>query len=249
MTYRQFASLYDAFMEDAPYEKWVTFSESCFKREQVTPTSIVDLGCGTGEVTLRLAKKGYEMTGVDLSVEMLAIAQQKSLEMQEKIRWVQQDIRNLEGFHDIDVFISFCDVINYITEKEEVAKLFKRVYESLCPGGLFIFDVHSIHYVRNVLQNNTFTEDRHEIVYIWDCEATENDGEMIHYLTFFYEKENSNVYERVDEVHRQRTFSASDYEQLLKLAQFSKIDIFNDFSPEKRFSEKNSERIFFVATK
>lgn len=72
---------------------------------------------------------------------------------------------------------------------------------------------------------------------------------MIHYLTFFYEKENSNFYNRVDEVHRQRTFLASDYEQLLKLAHFRKIDIFNDFSFEKRFLEENSERIFFVAKK
>lgn len=236
-------------MSEAPYDDWMTFTEKCMKQYNVYPQSVVDLGCGTGEITIRLAKKGYSVTGVDISAEMLAVAQQKSHQAHEQIRWIQQDIRHLEGFSDIDLFVSFCDVVNYITNKTDVGVLFQRIYDSLRPGGLFIFDVHSLHYVRHDLQNRTFTEDREEFVYIWDCEATENDGEMIHYLTFFYETEKTNLYHRVDEVHRQRTFPASDYEQLLKNAQFRKIDIYSDFSLEKQFLEKNSERIFFVAKK
>jgi len=220
MPYRHFASLYDTFMQDAPYDLWVRFTEQYLQRVKMHPDKIVDLGCGTGEIAVRLAQKGYRVSGIDRSEEMLAIAMQKSLDNNLDIQWVCQDIRYLEGFEKTDLFISFCDVINYITDERDVRLLFQKVYESLRSGGLFIFDVHSMHYVEQVLKNETFTEDRGDIVYIWDCEGTETKGEVTHYLTFFAKEKTTDLYERLDEVHTQRTFPIAQYNKLLRDAKF-----------------------------
>src|SRR5690625_7756887 len=129
------------------------------QKENKSVQSIVDLGCGTGEITIRLAHEGYDMVGVDLSPDMLSYAQQKSALYKKSVMWIHQDIRELNGFQQIDLFISYCDVINYITKKSELTKMFKRVYNSLNDGGLFLFDIHSLYYATSQLINHTFTDE------------------------------------------------------------------------------------------
>lgn len=247
MSYHQFAYIYDQLMDHAPYDKWVQFTTEIIKRKNASIKSIVDLGCGTGEITSRLAKLGYHVTGVDYSIEMLACATEKVINHKLPVNWIQQDIRKLSGFHQIDLFISYCDVMNYITELNEVETVFNHVYNSLSPNGLFIFDIHSIHYAEERLMNQTFTEVTDDLAYIWDCEQGDRQGEMFHYLTFF-RKENDH-YIRFDETHHQHTYDIKVYEQLLKKCGFSKIQFYRDFSLEKAFLSEKSERIFIVGEK
>ncbi len=146
----------------------------------------MDLGCGTGEIAIRLSDLGYDVTGVDYSTEMLTAAAQKALNRNKKISWIKQDIRELEGFNEIDLMVSYCDVINYITEKEDLLDVFKHVHASLSEQGMFIFDIHSIYYAEDKLINHTFADVTEDIAYIWECEQGEKRGEMYHYLTFFF---------------------------------------------------------------
>src|SRR5690625_667938 len=145
MTYNNFALIYDQLMNEAPYDEWVNFTLHFLKQRQAN--KIVDLGCGTGEITLRLAKRYENIVGVDRSAEMLAIAEQKTNVSNNSILWVKQDIRYLTGFNEVDLFISYCDVINYITDKADLLMLFQKIYDSLSSEGLFIFDIHSIAHV------------------------------------------------------------------------------------------------------
>src|SRR5699024_8884862 len=183
------------------------------------PKTILDLGCGTGEISVRLAKQGYNLYGVDYSNEMLSVAMDKSIKHNVSVQWIQQDIRELTGFDQVDLAISYCDVLNYVTTEEDLLGTFHAVYNSLCDGGRFIFDIHGQHYAKTQLMNNSFSSREQEISYIWDCEPGESDGELIHLLSFFVQDENG-MYERFDEIHKQHIFATETYERLLKKAKF-----------------------------
>lgn len=246
--YQNFASLYDQLMKDAPYEKWVGFTNEIIEHRPVQ--TIVDLGCGTGEITLRLATPYRRLFGVDFSANMLAIAEQKSLERRAHVTWVKQDIRSLSGFSQVDLVISYCDVINYIVDKADVQRVFKKVYHSLSPNGLFIFDVHSLAHVKNNLQEETFAYTEDDLAYIWHCSSGDHDGEMYHDMTFFYKnRDDDQLYRRIEESHHQRTYPVETYKQMLRNAQFEQIEVHSDFSTDFNFSEETSERIFIIAKK
>ncbi|WP_010094125.1 class I SAM-dependent DNA methyltransferase [Ornithinibacillus scapharcae] len=246
MAYQLMAKVYDQFMAEAPYDKWVTFTEEILNRYNLNNPAIVDLGCGTGEITVELAKK-YDVTGVDYSSDMLTIAEQKAGEHQVKVKWIHQDIRELTGISNIDLAISYCDVINYITTVEEVHTVFRSVREALKDDGLFIFDVHSLRHVEENLIGNTFSDVTENSAYIWDCFAGKDQGEMFHELTFF--ASNGDTYSRFDETHHQQTFSLEVYREILENTGFEILSICADFSIENGFSEEEAERIFIIAQK
>ncbi|MGM8213901.1 class I SAM-dependent DNA methyltransferase [Virgibacillus sp. W0430] len=247
MTYGEMALIYDQLMTHVPYDRWVTFTQSILRKSKKKIKTIVDLGCGTGSITIELAKQGYKLIGVDSSSEMLAYAQQKASSQKVAIDWIHQDIRSLEGTMDIDVALSFCDVINYITNESDLREAFSRIYKLLKPGGIFIFDVHSIEQVENNYINNTFADVQDEIAYIWFCSEGEEQGEMFHELTFFNKK--NHMYERFDETHHQKTFPLAFYLQLLEEAGFVNANFYRDFLLETENTYAPSERIFFSAEK
>lgn len=248
MAYKQMAALYDQLMVDAPYDEWVTFTEAIIKESGKEVTSIIDLGCGTGEITLRLSKQGYDLSGVDYSSDMLTYAQAKSQAEHQEIHWVHQDLRDLSGFENKDVAISYCDVFNYLTTEEDLRRAFDNVAATLKPGGLFIFDVHSVNHVQNALVNQVFTEVTEDVCYIWYCHEGDEAGEMYHDLTFFA-ADDAQKYDRIEEYHHQRTYAPEFYVQLLNDSGFEKPQIYNDFSLKQSNLGEQAERIFIVAEK
>ncbi|MFS0672875.1 class I SAM-dependent DNA methyltransferase [Ornithinibacillus sp. 179-J 7C1 HS] len=246
MAYQLMASLYDQFMEDAPYDNWVEFTKKIIEKYHLKAANVIDLGCGTGEITLKLAKE-FNITGVDYSTDMLTIASQKANEENVKVNWIHQDLRELEGLNNFDLAISYCDVINYITTEEDVQEVFLHVSQALNDHGIFIFDVHSIKHVVEDLIGNSFSDVTEDSAYIWTCYPSEIEGEMFHELTFF--KSNGNTYERFDESHHQRTFPIKVYQQLLNHAGFEILAFHRDFLLEDDFSEGEAERIFVIAQK
>ncbi|MBO8156014.1 MAG: class I SAM-dependent methyltransferase [Bacillaceae bacterium] len=247
MNYGNFAYIYDLLMEDAPYQDWVHFTEEMLEKVGFQPETIVDLGCGTGEITLRLAGKGFRMTGVDLSSDMLSVAAQKSFEQNLSIQWVKQDIRKLDTPIKYDLAISFCDVFNYLTEEEQLLNAFKRVFESLQEDGMFLFDVHSRSYINDFLAGKTFAEVYDEISYIWFCHPGELEDMVEHDLTFFLKTPNTGTYRRFQEYHVQRTFSPDVYKLCLHKSGFEVVGVYSDFQLQE--PDDRSDRIFFVCRK
>lgn len=247
MAYQQMASLYDELMTHAPYDEWVDFTEQIFKESGKSMKKIADLGCGTGEITTKLASKGYEMIGVDYSQDMLTYAENKANNKNLDIKWLHQDIKELEGLNELDAAISYCDVLNYITEPEQLQLTFDHVYKSLKVGGLFLFDVHGIDYIMDNYINQTFADVTDEASYVWFCTPGEAVGEMYHDLTFFYL--NDGKYERFDEQHHQRTFQSEFYINLLISSGFENVKVYADFSVVPHNTDENAARIFFSATK
>ncbi|MFK2824435.1 class I SAM-dependent methyltransferase [Bacillus sp. B190/17] len=245
MTYERFAHIYDFLMGDAPYEEWMVF----FQRHAsaLSGKEVLDLACGTGEFTWRLAEAGWEVTGVDLSDSMLFVARQKAEEKNLSIPLFQQDMRELEGIGPFDVITIFCDSLNYLLEKEDVKRTFESVYRQLKPGGLFSFDVHSLYKMRHTFKDGTFTAVDEEISYIWNCFDGEQPDSIEHELTFFVHDEETDQYERFDELHTQRTFAPEQYEVWLQESGFIDIQITADFTEQP--PEETSQRIFFVCRK
>lgn len=248
MAYRKMAEVYDELMDNVPYDDWMVMIQQMIAQKESPVQSIIDLGCGTGVITRKLAAAGYTMTGVDQSSEMLSQAK-KGLESADSIKWVEADMTELDGLqHYYDMAISCCDVINYLTSLEDVEKAIKNIYQLLKKDGIFFFDVHSMYTVEDIYIGQTFSDVTDEAAYIWECIPGEENGEMYHQLTFFHQEEGDH-FTRFQEKHHQRTFPVEVYQQILKKIGFKKINIYADFSLELNNWNEQSERIFFLAEK
>ncbi|WP_077330210.1 class I SAM-dependent DNA methyltransferase [Virgibacillus siamensis] len=245
MSYQKLANLYDKLMDDAPYNQWIEFTGEIFSRTGSDVQTIADLGCGTGQIASLLAHEGYDVIGVDNSADMLSVAQQRAQQENLAIQWIQQDLRQLQGLQNLDAAVSYCDVINYITDEDEVRTVFERVAKSLKPGGLFLFDIHSVNHVEQFYVNQTFADVQDDVSYIWFCTPGENQGEMYHDLTFFVS--DGEKYDRFEELHHQQTYYVEFYKKLLHESGFKLCGLHADFSVTADFDEENAERIFIIA--
>lgn len=246
MTYGKFASLYDQLMQDAPYHNWTELVVSKKEQYQISGKDLLDLGCGTGELSVRFAKEGFRVTGVDLSDDMLAVAHAKSIEHGHSIHFLQQNMAELEAVGEFDFIVIFCDSLNYLQTEAEVLKTFNEVHQHLKKDGLFMFDVHSIFKVEEIFIGQTFAQNDEQVSFIWNCYEGEEPYSVEHELTFFT-LEDSGSYSRFDELHIQRTYEVSQYKDWLKEAGFEILEVFADFENDPPNS--NSERIFFICKK
>ncbi|MFD1358269.1 class I SAM-dependent DNA methyltransferase [Fictibacillus halophilus] len=245
MSYQQFAYLYDELMADAPYSKWLSFIKNAVSAYHPNTIRLLDVGCGTGSIPILLAKEGFEVTGVDLSSNMLMVAKEKAENENVALSLFQQDMRDLEGLGSYDCVTILCDSLNYILTEEDVKQTFLSAWNHLEPNGLFLFDVHSLHKVNDIFIGNTFGSNNEELSYIWQCYQGEYVNSVEHDLSFFIL--NKDNYDRYDELHIQRTFSAKDYSKWLKECQFEVLSITADF--EDQNPKEQSERILFIAKK
>ncbi|RSD24140.1 class I SAM-dependent DNA methyltransferase [Mesobacillus subterraneus] len=246
MSYERFAYLYDQLMQDVPYDEWVRMVEAYKEKFHIDGMKLLDLACGTGELSVRFAQKGYDVTGADLSPDMLSVAQSKAQGLSLPIQFFQQDMTELEDLGEYDFVGIFCDSLNYLEDEQAVQKTFEGVYRLLKKGGLFLFDVHSVYKMDYIFADATFTWDDEEITYIWNSFKGEKQHSVEHELTFFVLDE-SGKYDRVDELHFQRTYPIDVYQKLLEQSGFKQIEITGDYKMEA--PGQNAERIFFAMRK
>ncbi|PJN89315.1 class I SAM-dependent DNA methyltransferase [Bacillus sp. mrc49] len=247
MTYERFAYVYDELMKDAPYEKWLMILTAKLEQYGIGGRKVLDLACGTGEMTVELAQHGFEVTGVDLSDEMLLVANEKAVKLSLTIPLFQQNMAELEGLGRFDCVTIFCDSLNYLRDEADIAKTFTRVHEHLEDGGLFLFDVHSLYKMEEVFHNHTFAVSDEEVSYIWDCFPGEEPYSVEHELSFFVKDERSGLYDRFDELHYQRTYPVDQYKKWLQQAGFTVTELMADLEEAPPVSE--TERVLFVARK
>ncbi|WP_454192172.1 class I SAM-dependent DNA methyltransferase [Paenibacillus sp. Marseille-Q7038] len=256
MSYRKFAYVYDELMEDMPYPEWIRFARIAWEKHGI-PASVVELGCGTGSLTIPLVKSGFEVTGIDLSADMLSVARQKLEETPQgnrffregTIRWIHQDMRNWELPEPVDTVISFCDSINYLLKEEDIIRTFRQTYQGLKSGGTFLFDVHHPNTFIRYEEEQPFVLDEKSISYIWTCDLDRSSYEIEHHLSIFTRAEGSgpDVYHRFEEVHNQRAYDPEWMKRQLFEAGFHDVNIYADFEWEP--ANENTSRLFFVAVK
>lgn len=243
MTYDSFAQVYDLMMDNVPYEQWVKYIEILLEKHSCKPTLIADLGCGTGTMTIELAKKGYEMTGIDLSTQMLQIAKEKARDANTDILFLNQDMTELDLFGTMDAMISTCDALNYIDTEDALCDIFRRVNLFLEPDGLFIFDMNTVYKFKELLGQHTFAETYEDSAYIWQNYFDEEEGINEYQVTLFIKEKDT--YERYEEVHYEYAYSIETILRLLKEANLKLEGIYD--ADELGEIHARSERVFFVA--
>ena len=150
-SYDKLALFYDQLMQGIDYQAWVSYVEKIVANFQGNIKSVVDLACGTGNSTIPWSVRGYRTFGVDLSAEMLKIAQQKAHKKGQKITFLKQDLRSMVLPQQVDLAVCFQDGFNYILNEDDLAAAFRSVYHNLHPEGFFIFDLN---YLPQLLPQN-----------------------------------------------------------------------------------------------
>ena len=242
--YTGFAAVYDTFMDNIPYEEWAAYIRKRLVQYDIRDGLLLDLGCGTGTLTEIMAQNGYDMIGVDVSEEMLEIAMDKRIASGHDILYLLQDMREFELYGTVRAVISVCDSLNYITEEEELCEVFRLVNNYLDPGGIFLFDMNTVHKYRDILGETTIAENRDEGSFIWENSYDPENGINIYELAVFLPREDG-LYEKCEELHCQKAYEQSEIEALIAEAGMELVAVYDAYTMNP--ASKDSERLFFVA--
>ena len=253
--YTGFARVYETFMDNIPYEEWTTYITGLLREYGVASGSLIcELGCGTGSMTRRLAKEGFDMIGIDLSEEMLDITRYEHPEESGDILYLNQDMREFELFGTVAAVVSVCDSMNYITSEEELLQVFRLVNNYLDPGGCFIFDMKTEYHYDVLMGNRTIVDNREECSLIWENFYDKKTGMNQYDITIYAkaefeedeaEEEMPPLFERMEESHVQRAYTVEKIISLLEMAGLEFVAVYGDGTKEA--PKPDSGRVYFVA--
>lgn len=239
--YGDFAEVYDALTLNVPYDEIAEYYAKAIA-EITDGKRLLDIGCGTGNLTIRLKKAGFDVVGLDGSSEMLSRAAAKDSE----IFWVCQDMTEAELGEEFDAAVSTLDSINHLESRDETERCFRRVNKNLKTGGAFVFDVNTVYKHREILGNNTFVYDVDGAYCVWLNEYSEKDSGVSVDLDIFFEEEDGS-YTRGGESFREIALSAEELSEMLVKCGFEVVCI-REYLSFKEPSEK-SEKLMFSARK
>jgi len=231
MIYQDFAGVYDRFMAGIPYDRWLDRLEEIWRAHGQSPRLVLDLACGTGGCTTRLAARGYEMIGVDASAGMLAEARAKP--ESDGILYLCQDMRRFELYGTVDAVLCLCDGLNYLTRREDLLAVFRLVNNYLNPGGLFVFDLKTEAYFQS-LGDQVFADALPDAAYIWENRYQPRTRTNRSDITLFTAA-GSGLYRRGGESHRQKAYAPAAVEKLLTAAGLRFLRHIADAEPERDY--------------
>ena len=242
--YHNLAASYDRLTNDVDYEATVAFYEEILKREGLAPRTVVDMACGTGSVSEILARKGYEVTGVDLSEEMLTEAMMKTMDMENHPMFSCQNLRDLRLPRAVDMAVCALDSLDYITDPADCEAAIRRAYRVLNPGGIFIFDVNTPEKLR-AMDGQMFIDEDDDVFCVWRGEFDEETNICSYGMDLFQRAGEKWV--RSFEEHREYAYSQDQLMGYLKKAGFTNIEVYADRLFEA--PREGEQRIYFKARK
>lgn len=232
MMYKVLAGFYDALVKDDDATKlWVDFIKKYLHKKEV-----LELACGSGEITIALAYEGYEITATDLSKDMIKTAEMKA--GSDKVKWNVMDMRNITFDKQFDGILCLCDSFNYLLNDEDVKNTITQVYKCLKEDGVFIMDMHSLDRIEEF--KNEFFEDGmiNGCGYQWTINTYED---KIYQNFAFYDHDGNATLEQ----HIQRVYDPTFIQNQLQLAGFE-VKIYTDFVLE---GIQHGEKYFYVCKK
>lgn len=235
-SYNYFADFYDILTENVDYKVRSDYISDFFSANGIENGSVLDLACGTGTMSKLLADKGYEVTGMDLSDEMLCIASNKC----SNVSLIKSDISNFNLPFDFDCCVCLLDSLNHLETEQQWESCFSSVAKALKLNGIFIFDINTVYKHREILKNNTFVFDEEDFFLCWDNEPLDDDKVKILLDVFVFNGKN---YDRYSESFIERAFSIDNVKKMLR-DNFEILGIYDDLSLNAPHDK--SERIYFV---
>lgn len=240
--YSAFAAGYDRMMGDVDYDGWADYIDGFLK--EAGAKTVLECACGTGSLTVRLARRGYQITGSDLSEDMLMVARQKALDGGLRLLpFVCQDMRRIALHKPVDAVVSACDGVNYLLDGGEV--FFRAAHGALKPGGLLLFDISSAYKLSSILGNNTFAATGADWAYIWENQYHPRLNQLDMVLTGFLKQ--GRTYARFEEHHSQRAYTEAEVRASLQSCGFGDVRVYEAFTGDE--PSPTAERLQFIARK
>lgn len=240
--YAYLSKMYDYLMDDVDYDQWSQYLDKFIKKHYGNAERILELACGTGNITTRLVDLGYRIDAVDISDEMLTIAQEKVSNRMGKVRFIQSDMLDLDLSDRYDVVLCLCDGINYITELDQIDHLFGSIKDVLKEDGLFIFDISSEHKLSSHLGNHTFAENYDDFSYIWE-NFYDHDNRLLEFDFTIFQKDGE-FFRKFHEYHVQRAHRVDELNNIASNHGFKSLGVFHEMTLRRYVDD--SERIHFV---
>lgn len=242
--YQNLAVSYDRLTNDVDYKATVAFYWELLEREKLQPRTAVDLACGTGSVTVLLAEKGLQVTGVDMSPDMLCVAAQKADELENRPLFVCQLLQQLHLPRGVDLAVCALDSLDYIIDPADCQEAIRRVFKALNPGGCFIFDVNTPEKLR-AMDGQVFLDEDDDVYCVWRGEFDEKTNICTYAMDLF--QRDGEIWQRSYEEHREYAYAASQLVGYLKAAGFTGIEVFGDRMISA--PEPGEQRIYLKARK
>lgn len=242
--YQNLAQSYDVLTRDVDYEATVVFYNEILQSLGLKPRTAVDLACGTGSVAILLAQQGLSVVGVDLSEDMLCIANQKAQQMENPPCFVCQPLQKLHLPRGVDLAVCALDSLDYILDPQDCKEAIRRVYKALNPGGIFIFDVNTPEKLR-AMDGQVFLDEEEDVFCVWRGEFDEETN-ICSYGMDLFQKEGS-LWNRSFEEHQEYAYSRQMLTDFLKEAGFTHIHCFGD--RKMTAPEAGEQRMYFYGRK
>lgn len=241
--YTEFADVYDGFMDEIPYDDWCAYLKEILGEYSIRDGLVLELGCGTGAMTERLAAAGYDMIGVDNSVEMLNQAREKMAESGHDILYLMQDMREFELYGTVRAVVSVCDSMNYLLEEADFIQVLRLVNNYLDPKGIFLFDLKTEYYFDKVVGDGTFADTREDCCFIWENYFYE-DVHINEYAMTIFRKQEDGLYRRSEEIHYQKAWSLDEIRRFVQEAGMEFVAAYDGMSRDK--PGRRCERMYVV---
>ncbi len=231
MAYSAFARYYDSLTRNIDYDAVAGHLCDAMKRLNHKPGLTLDLACGTGSLTVRLAERGIDVYGLDASPEMLSIAQRKASAAGHPLFFICQKMQEMDLAGKVDTVICILDSINHLISPEDVLRTFRQVSRFLNPGGFFLFDVNTLYKHCFVLKDHTYVYDLEDIYCVWQNINARGKGRIGISLDFFERR--GSVYIRSSERFYERAYPIKALLAMLKSAGIQPAAVWRgmDFSP------------------
>ncbi|MGM0438476.1 MAG: class I SAM-dependent DNA methyltransferase [Bacillota bacterium] len=241
---KSFASIYDEVMNNVPYDYWYKYLIDLLDYINKDPQKVIDLACGTGNMTFRFAdKKNWDLYGVDISDEMLEIARDKAIKKKSGVKFFQEDLRNFSPDIKFDLAFSLFDSLNYILEYDDLKKIFENTYNFLKDDGIFIFDMNTIKRLMSI-EPGTMLLKGDDYSCFWEDIIDKEKKIWKVKLKIYFGKNRVNYHK---EVHKETSYPIRDIIAALKWAGFTEVEVFSAYTFNK--AKESDNRVYFVASK
>ncbi|NUL81362.1 MAG: class I SAM-dependent methyltransferase [Armatimonadetes bacterium] len=244
--FKAIAPYYDQLMDGIPYLWWYTYLVTLLDCHDAAPERVLELGCGTGNLTEYFCLNEYDVTGVDISSEMIEIAKNKARAGGLAIDYYAQDAAELCLDAKFDLVFSVFDSLNNITEPDRMAQCFARVAQHLSSNGLFIFDLNTELAFARKMFDQRYRRKEAKVRYDWRS-AYDRKTRLCRIQMKFTVKNERNEDVDFEETHIQRAYSDDEINRFLNDAGFHEIASYDAYS--LRRPNKRSDRVFYVARK
>lgn len=225
--YEAFAAFYDALTEDVDYAAWADYLLATFTRHGGRTDTVLDLCCGSGSLSLELARRGCDVIGVDGSADMLAVAREKAADEDRDVLFLCQDIRALDLYGTVDGAVCMLDSLSHILHTDDLREIFRRLGLFIAPDGLLVFDVNTPYKHAHILGDNAFVYEQDEFVCTWRNRYLPATHEVEMNLDFFLEEEDG-TYTRHTDTVRERAYGLQTWKGLLTEAGFDLLDVYDE---------------------